>query len=328
MFSEILKIIPRIEGRDLNSVENSLNKRFKNVAKKFGGGLLSAIKGGGIAGLAIGLIDKVLNPLTQVQEAIEKALNSGDDLSTFAKQFNTTEGNLGRLQAFGKATGLDPEGVRLLLGKFQAAVAQAALDPSKPTAVSNFVGKADTAEAFFEFVQSMQKLNKTQQSLVQQEVFGEKQILKASEFLGANFKELSSIFDQAGAPSAAQQTQAAKWLGQLSDNKDVLAAVRVQKDLVQKSKLINDGTINGLEQKDNLDLSQENKNLGKFQSLQQISIANQKLMNVAVNAFLEIAPLLAAALPKLVQLTDTVTQSLPAVKSSRVLRGITPKGDE
>lgn len=325
MFSEILKIIPRIEGRDLASVERSLNARFKSVAKKFGGGLLSAIKGGGIAGLAIGLIDKVLNPLQAVQEAIDKSLNKGDDLATFAKQFGTTAGSLAKLQAFGQATGLDPEGVRLLLGKFQASVAQAAADPSKPTAVSNFVGRADTAEAFFEFIQSMQKLTAVQQSLVQQEVFGEKQILKASEFLNADFKKLDETFKAIGVPTAAAMSQAAEWLGQQSDNRDILRAAKDQNDLVKKSKLIGDSTIAGLNARDNLDLAQENKNLSRFDSLNQISINNQKLMNLAVNAFLEIAPLLAQALPKLVGVADTVQQNLPSIKGSRAVRGMQGK---
>lgn len=322
MFSEILKIIPRVEGRDLNAVERSLNNRFKSVAKKFGGGLLSAIKGGGIAGLAIGLIDKVLNPLEAISEAIDKSLNKGDDLATFAKQFNTTAGNLAKLQAFGQATGLDAEGVRMLLVKYQGAVAQAAADPSKPSAVSAFVGKTDTAESFFEFIQSMQKLTAVQQNLVQQEVFGERQILKASEFLNANFKQLERTFGAIGVPTADAMSQAAEWLGQQSDNRDILRAAKEQNDLITKSKLIKDSTIAGLNQADKLALKQENKNLGSFDALQQISINNQKLINVAVNAFLELAPLLAQALPKLVGVADTVQQSLPSIKGSRAIRGI------
>lgn len=321
MFSEVLKIIPKLEGRDLANLEKTLNGRFAKVAKKFGGGILNVLKGGGILGVATTLIDKILNPLQEVQQSIEKTLQTGDDLATYAKQFNTTAGNLARLQAFGKATGLDPEGVRLLLGKFQAAVATSAANPGEPSSVSAFVGRKDTAEAFFEFVQSMQKLNATQQNLVQQEVFGEKQILKASEFLNADFKKLDSIFNQAGAPSAAQQTAAAEFTGQLSDNLDTLRAIREQKDFVTKSRLINDNTIAGVNQGEAIDQARENKRLAQFDDLKKISIATDKMVKLLEDAYLKLAPVLATALPALV---DQLVFSAKAVEKSRAIRGLIP----
>lgn len=324
MFTEILKIKPQLDNSQADSMERNLNGRFGKVAKKFGKGLVDAIKGGAIAGFVVGLIDKVLNPLQQVQEAIEKALHNGDDLSTFAKQFNTTEGNLSRLQAFGKASGLDAEGVRSLLAKFQAAVTNTVLDPSQPSSVRNFVGKKDTAESFFEFIQSLQQIrqnNPTKANAVELDVFGERQVLKASSFLSADFNKLNTIFRSAGAPSAERQTGAAQWLGTLQTNKDTLAAVSDQKDLVNKSGLINDRTISGLARRDDVDLGQENKGLSKFDSLQAISIENQKLMNLAVNQFLKLAPLIADAMPTLV---NFLGGGVKAVEGSRALKGLTP----
>lgn len=323
MFSLILKVIPRLEPKDLGAMERSLSSRFSRVAKGFGRGLVNVLKGGGVIGAISLLIDKVLNPLKEVQEAIDRSLQRGDDLTTYAKQFGTTAGNLSRLQAFGKATGLEPEGVRLLLGKFQAAVAQSAADPSKPTAVSAFVGRKDTAEAFFEFVQSLQKLDPTRQNLVQQEVFGERQILKASEFLNADFKNLESIFRQA-APGSMQQTAAAEWLGAMSDNRDILDAIREQNDLIQKSKLIRDNTVAGIARSADLQQKIENQKVGKFDSIQQLSDANTKLMNEALNAFMQLAP----GLAKLASVAASVLKDgqidLKELKASRSMRGILP----
>jgi methyl-accepting chemotaxis protein len=124
MFSEILKIIPKLDSKDLANMERTLGIRFARVAKKFGGGIMSVLKGGGILGTATFFLDKILNPLKEVQESIDKTLKSGDDLKTYAKQFNTTAGNLARLQAFGKATGLDADSLRTILEKFQSSVAQ------------------------------------------------------------------------------------------------------------------------------------------------------------------------------------------------------------
>lgn len=315
MFREILRIIPRLEPRDVDNMENTLGKRFARIGKKFGGGLIGAIKGGGIVGLASSLIEKVLNPIEAVRDAIDRSLNRGDDLATYAKQFGTSSGNLARLQAFGQASGLDPEGVRVLLGKFQSSVATASADPSKPSAVSQFVGRKDTAESFFEFIQSMQKLTAEQQNLVQQEVFGERQILKASEFLNADFKKLSDMF--AGGPSTDQLTASAEWLALMSDNRDFIKAQKDLTDLVTKSKLINDSAINALSASDALDLKQENKQVGNAAALAALSMENQKLLNMAANAFIKLAPVITALL-------QDITAGQGAIKSSRVIRGMLP----
>jgi hypothetical protein len=47
MFSEILKIIPKLDSKDLANMERTLGIRFARVAKKFGGGIMSVLKGGG-----------------------------------------------------------------------------------------------------------------------------------------------------------------------------------------------------------------------------------------------------------------------------------------
>lgn len=325
MFTEIVKLIPKVDGAGLSNMERVLNSRFLRVAKKFGGGLMSAIKGGGLTALATSLIAKVLNPLEQVQEAIDKSLNAGDDLATFAKQFSTTAGNLARLQAFGKASGLDPEGVRLLLGKFQAAVAQAAADPSKPSAVSAFVGKADTAEAFFEFIQAMQKLpSDIQKNLVQQEVFGEKQILKASEFLNQDFAKLQRMFVAAGVPNADQLGNSAESLAKFSDLRDFLTAVREQKDLVEKSSRIGLGTIAGISGRADFDKARENANLSNFQKLEKLQVAADKIVAQLEQGFAKAAPVLTKLVDAIPALVDAITTGSSAIAKSRTLKGLVP----
>ena len=171
-----------------------------------------------------------------------------------------------------------------------------------------------TAEAFFQFIQELQKLNATQQNLVQQEVFGGKQILKASEFLHADFGALSTQFDKLGAPGTALTGAAAEKLGAANDVKDLFAAVRAQKDLVTKATLINKGTIKDINRADDLDLQQENERVGKAKQLADLSYENQKLMNVAVNAFIYLAPLLTAACKSLLDGNGSVN-------FSKVIRG-------
>lgn len=313
MFKEILKIDPRIEGRDLDRMEKSLNGRFARVAKKFGGGLASVLKGGALLGVATSFIDKLLSPYEDTLAAINKSLNVGDDLDDYAQQFNTTAGNLARLQAVGQAKGLDPEQTRLLLGKFQGKVAEATADPTKDSSVRAFVGREDMAEAFFEFVQSMDDLTAVQKNLVQQEVFGEKQILKAADFFNSA-KDFGKILQDLGGPSPEVLSAAAGKLGYLKSRQDLADARRGLNDLPVKALGISSKTIDAIGLKEDLVLSKENKNIGKFGAIAEQDMINTKIIN-------EVSSQLIKLLPIITGLLQDIASGQGAIKTSRAIRG-------
>lgn len=311
MFKETLLIQPKLDPSDLNRMERSLSSRFGNVAKKFGKGLVSALTGGGIAGLAIGLIDKLLNPLKETQDAIDKVLKQGDDLVTNAKQFGTTAGKLFRLQQLAKSTGLDESSLDTLLTKFQTAVAEAAADPNKQTSVRKFVGEKDTAAAFFEFIQGLQKLNKTQQVLVQQEVFGEKQILRMADFLNTDFEKQAKLV---GGPTSEKLTPGLEKLGDLNDLKDALEARRTLNDTLKKSATITAGMIKAQDARAKLDLDRENKQIKSYNDLAAISNASNEILNLVKEGTLGLTSLL-------VKVTD-LSNNVKKLMDSRAVKGI------
>ncbi len=321
MFTEILKVIPKLDDAATSSMVRSLSSRFAKVAKAFGGGVISALKGGGYVAIASALVDKVLNPLQHVQEVIDKTLSKGSDLETFARQFDTTAGKLARLQALGEASGLDPEGVRLLLLKFQAAVSKSALAPDDPSAVKNFVGRPDTAEAFFQFIQNMQKLNSTQRNLVQQEVFGERQIGRASEFLNSDFKKLNR---QVGGPGDQEITASVKSLRAEQDYLQVRNAQRDLKEITNNAAKITPHAIQSIAKRQDVESAGETRNLGNFDRLERLQIAGERIANQMEQGFAKIAPLLAPALEALPGILAKLNIAGNAVEKSRALRGLIP----
>lgn len=316
MFKEILKIIPKLDNSDLNKMERSLGQRFTRIAKKFGKGLIGVLTGGGIAGLALGLIEKLLNPLKEVQESIDRIFQRGDDLVTFANQFNTTAGKLAKLEAFAQSTGLDREGLFQMLSKFQVAIAEAQADPSKQTSVRQFAGRTDTADAFFEFIQGLQKLGKNEQALVQSEVFGERAILKSADFLQSNFNELNKFFSKI---KTDDLTRAAEKAGGLSDLKDALEAQRGLQDLISKSRIVNEGVVRAQDERERVNLQRENERIRSYQSLSTISEASTKIVGLIEKGLLMITDMVT----KLTGLTETVKK----FSGSRLLRGIFGGGD-
>lgn len=311
MFKQILWLVPKIDSKDLNNMERTLGTRFTKLAKRFGKGMVAALSGGGIAGLALGLVDKLLNPLKETQEAIDKTLKQGDDLVTNAKQFGTSAGKLFRLQQLGKSTGLEEGSLNLLLEKFQTAVAEAAQDPNKETSVRAFVGNTDTASAFFEFVQSLQKMEKNQQLLVQKEVFGEKQILKMAEFLQTDFGAQQKLI---GGPSADQLTPSLEKLAGLSDLTDALEARRTLEDTAAKAAIINEGVVRSRDTQLRQEQERENKQIKSYDDLAAIAVSSTALLDLGKEAILKVTSMLV----KVTNLADFAAR----ISGSRAARGV------
>jgi hypothetical protein len=311
VFKEILQIIPRLSSSDLASMDATLSRRFSNIAKKFGKGLLATLTGGGIAGIGLGLIDKLLNPLKETQDAIDRTLKQGDDIVTYAKQFGTTSGKLYRLMQIAKSTGLDEGSFFMLLEKFQATVAEAAADPKKQTSVRNYVGEPDIADAFFDFIQMLQKMPKNQQIQVQQEVFGEKQILKMADFLST---DLVRQMIRVGGPGAKQLTVALDKLGDLNDQADILKSAMESGDVITKAKNINAGIVQSKDTQEKIALQRENRQIEGYKNLAAISIAAGTLTNA-------VSEIVVAITSMALKVTD-LSANVKALTESSIVRGI------
>lgn len=318
-FTDTLKIEPKLDSKDLKAMETALQGRFTKLAKSFGKGLKGALMGGGIAGIALGLIDKLLNPLKEVQEAIDRTLKSSDDIATNAAQFNTTTGRLFKVIQLAKSTGLDQDNLFMLINKFQGAVAEAKLNPANPnvSAVTNYVGEKDVVSGFFNFIQSLQKMEKDQQILVQQQVFGEKQILKMADFLQTDFaKQYSAVgLDKV---STDKLTKAIERLADLNDKADILEARRGTSDIISKSGVINEGMINARDRSERLALEKENARIAQYQNLATISDSVVKIQGVVEKGL----GLLGEFINKMTPFINKVTNAVDQLLKSPLVRGV------
>lgn len=302
MWKEVLNVIPKLSNAEIGKLTNNLSKRFAKVAKGFGKGIASALKGGGLIGIAAGLLDKILNPLQAITEAMDKILAQSDDVVTNAKQFGSDAGKLFRLQQMGVATGIEPSDLYMLINKFQASIAEAQHDPNKPSAVRAFTGQKDVVQGFYEFIQSLQKMDKSAQIRIQQEVFGEKQILKMADFLSSDFEELSK---QLGGPTSAQLNPRLQKMSDLKDQQDLLTARRGLNDAFNKGGIINASMVQSQHNRAKVELDRENKQLQSFENLQEISTKMDQAMGLLQDGFAEIG----ALVRKLTDQIDKFTKS-------------------
>jgi hypothetical protein len=312
MFKEILKIIPQVENRDLQKMERSLGRRFGRIAKKFGKVLTSVLTKGSLVGLGLALINKIVNPLQAVQESIDRILNQGDDLRTFAETFNTTAGKLAKLTAFGEATGLDRDFLFQLLSKFQVRLAETEADPNLRSPLRQFVGREDTADAFFDFIQNLKQLSKSDSALAQKLVFGDDALIRAADFIQSDLSKLNEEFFKGISTKAI--TEAATRSEGLSNLQNALKAQRNLTDFIGKSKIITEKVINDQNTREKLNLQREQERIKSYESISLISETTEKIFNIIEKGFLKLTDLVV----KVTQLADIAKKLAP----SSVFRGI------
>lgn len=324
MFTDILRIKPQLDDKDLNAMDKKLSQRFSKIAKGFGKGLKLA------AGLALGasVLDKLINPLQDVKAAIDRTLGKADDIVTNAGQFNTSTKNLVKLRALADVNGLGGEQLDTLLTKFQGAVAQFNANPKDEavSSVANFAQEKDIAVGFFNFITSLQKMNKEQQVLVQSQIFGEKQILKMAEFLQANFEDSANTLKGIDFEKVAKSTEKLANLEQVDRNNKVIRGLN---DLNDKAGVINKGTIANVNRSEVNALMRENGQIARSaqafsaeENIAKLSENFEKLGNELLTAIPQIFDVLNGIANLLKQSVKGWEMIIDLVKKSPLMRGI------
>ncbi len=324
MFSEILKIQPQLDNADLNKMEKSLSGRFSKIAKGFGRGL------GIAAGFALGaaVLDKLINPLQEVKAAIDRTLGKADDIVTNAKQFGTSTENLLKLRSLGAVNGVSAETMDLLLNKFQGNLAQAKANPNDAnvSGVKNFIGQKDTAEAFFNFITQLQKMNATQRTLIETQTFGEKLNVRAAGLFQSDMGQAGAALSGIDFGKIAKDTEALK---KLSDTYTANKTVRELLDLSNKAGVINGGTIRNVNKSEISSLNRENGKIGRsaaaFTAEEGINEINDKLEQLVTEIITNV-PIVLQGLNKVVDLLGTAVKGWEMIfdllKKSPLMRGI------
>ena len=288
-----------------------LGGRFTKIAKSFGNGLKNAIKGGGIVALAAGLADKILNPLKETQEALDKFLSSSDDIITNAAEFGTTPGKLLKLREAGRATGLKPETLFMMLQKFQVALAQARddkRDPSKPAGVlEEFLNVDDTVDAFFQFSQSLKNASNDVRTLAKASVFGERLMGKSNDFFQ---QDLPALISELTPRLSSDFDESLNMAGSMNDLKDKLEAQRILEDTFKKGKIIGPQMIYSQAKTAQQQLDQENKRIQSYDSL----IKTEQAASDIKNRFEDLFMTISSQLPILVDGLNAVVRGIDWLK--------------
>ena len=277
MYKEILKIVPQLEQSDLNKMERNLQRRFTRIAKRFGKGIGNLFKGGGLVALGLAFMDKILNPLKQVTEAIDRTLNKNDDLVTFASQFNTDPGKFAKLVTFAAGSGIEQRELIQMMTKFQTFLAEQR--NGNDVGLGQFTDIKDTSDAFFTFIQSLQAMEAGQRSLVQKRIFGEDQVVKMADFVQQDFERR---YKEMGLDKidTSQLSSATIKLGQIADLDAGLKATTQLRDTIDKARVINESIVKEQDRLQQAKLRRENQAIQNYKNLIAITQTTEKMFTL------------------------------------------------
>lgn len=313
MFTEILRVKPVLDPASAKKMESSLNTRFSRIAKRFGGGLMSALKAS-VLGLSLGLLNRLLNPIEALETKIKTLLGQGTEIRDMAEEFNTSPGEIKRLQDVAGSIGVAPDQLNGMLTQYAKAVEEARLELRDPTkersastrAVENFVGEENLAEGFFKFLSSLRKEGQGQGRSIQigesgretrqisgvesrqdfeRAVFGES-LKGASRRLVET--DLSSQLEAISEPTAQELTQAVDKLANLEQERKVQEIRNQTRDFIKASGVINSQTVTDLESAAAREADRDTKQLNSYGDLRKaadgIEIIKNELMTLSAVA--------------------------------------------
>ena len=274
MFTEILRIKPKLSEADARTMENRLSSRFGRIAKRFGSGLKAAMKGT-LVGLSLGLLAKLLDPLKEMEDRIKALLKLGEDTSEQADRFGTTSGKLRRLQDVSKIIGVDPDRLSELMNKYAEAIEKGRAelldpDPEKEKSAStkvlgNFLNDKDIAQSFYEFLNSLKNADPATRRTAEMEVLGGGQTGAARKLIEADF---AKEFARLGGPDSDKLGSALDKLAALEDRRRLAETKLEQQNIVQTSGKVNNGIVDKFSAAAKRDQVQELKDLSNIERLQ------------------------------------------------------------
>ena len=332
MFTEILKIKPKLDNASAKQAENSLSKRFGRVSKKFGAGLKGAIKGN-LLFMSLGMIAGMLNPLKDVEERFKALMGQGNDLQESADMAGTTPAKMQVLRDTAFIRGnITPDKLDGMIASFTNAVEKARDEQTlinksgdknaklseESSYVKDWLDSTDMAEAFSEFTQSLKSLTDTSgmdnlsdgtglalRNKVETSVLGEKQKGSAKKFIETDFSE----FYKAVAPKDTEViNRATKNITEQSMLDRVLETQRRNNDYIDMSGQLNNSRVTDmssratLEDKKIQDQARAYETLSKMASgLEEITSIVRSVMELMAKGFGEIGQLL-----KMLHLSRTI----------------------
>lgn len=276
--SYILNVKPTISRTDGAKMERDLNQRFQRVASKFttglktgltkaakgfGGALTSILSSKSFWGVVAGLVGTLAgvafnNPFEKLTQSINELLSKMRTTAERAAQLGTTTGRYAEIEQIAKSAGV--KNFDAIVSSFQEQL-ELSRQGQQPL-LQEFTQNKDTLTAFVQAIQSLKDLPEDERASFVKQIFGRGANIQLAGLLNTNLVERrQQIF---GNISNETFGAAVDKLAKNSELQEILIRQTEVRDILAKSKLINEGVIRSQEQVYRARGAVENIQLGNY----------------------------------------------------------------
>lgn len=322
-----IQIQPQIGASDALKMEQDLNRRFSNVAKKFGSNLGNTIKGAakiGLAAAAAGVVATIAtNPFDKINENLNNITAQADQIATSANKFGVTTAKYAELSSVAGSYGLDPNKA---LMEFSDLLQEARLfkagDTTKNATLVNYLNDKDLIDNFYSFAESMRKLAGDQRSIEVSKVFGNKIEDKLAEFLQSTDLEKRK---KAVRAKGISPQQVGRGIDKLAAMEDIQALNRekIRNEMfVKGARAISNGTMTAQAQQERQKMLREVSQLSQFEIFANLATTQERMATAIDGIRADVTALLLPLLTRIVDgiewIVNWVRQKISKIKKLNI----------
>jgi hypothetical protein len=317
VFTEVLRIKPVLDKGASAVMEQSLSARFSRVAKRFGVGLKSIVKGTAF-GIGLSLLAQLLNPLENLEKRIKELLEEGGDLGDLADRLHTGTGQLKQTEVLAQSVGLKKEDFKSMVEAFAKAVETARTEAATPqgiqsenaTVVQKFLGEKDLLQGFYGFITALKTASPEVRRKSENAVFGEQQFGASRRFIELDQEKQSA---KLGLADTMTFGAASRKVTELARMQAALEAKNQANDFILSAEKMSGDTIRRLEAKDERERADTRKQFDNF------SILTDAAANLAM-----LTGMLRTIQTGVLQLLNIITK----LAGGKAARGLTDKEEK
>lgn len=297
-------ILVKFQGdtSSMQKMEKDMNGRFSKITKRFGQGLQKAgkmLKFSAFAGIATSLITQIINPLQEINSALDNILAKSGNIKDQADAMNTNVGFYAALQSAAAAKGIDQAQFNMMGQRVMELIGEA--KNGNENVLSKYKDETDMGRALYKIVDALHKMPAgAKRTAIASEIFGGRVTGRMAGLLNSGFNE--PLSDVMGNVNLQELSNAITSLDQKSNLQSAMRANLALRELVAKDKYISNKTIITQNKYESGQIKSENEKLKKYENIATLSVANQTLMRELFQVVVNNMPVLAIGVQGLVEI--------------------------
>lgn len=259
-------ILVKFQGdtSSMQKMEKDMNGRLNKVTKRFGQGLQKAgkmLKFSAFAAGAATILTSILNPLQEINSALDNILAKSGNIKDQADAMNTNVGFYAALQSAAAAKGIDQAQFNMMGQRVMELIGEA--KNGNENVLSKYKDETDMGRALYKIVDALHKMPAgAKRTAIASEIFGGRITGRMAGLLNSGFNE--PLSDVMGNVNLQELSNAITSLDQKSNLQSAMRANLDLRDLVAKNSIVSNHTIAAQNRTEEYRLNKENTLLSDY----------------------------------------------------------------